>query len=181
MKTCRSKKSVLALAFLLMGCYGAMAQIKPSVYVGWGNYTNLGGTVGIGTEIRYKFISANAAIGHDYCNGAFKTGSYKDMEPVGDNPFWGFDVGLKCYFIKGFFGGVNYSLLGKRCLKETQERVKVDNFYGFSFTLGYKWDFYKGLYGMTYLGTTSSKEANHWFLGGAAPRLGLILGYNFNH
>ena len=177
MKTCRSKKSVLALAFLLMGCYGAMAQIKPSVYVGWGNYTNLGGTVGIGTEIRYKFISANAAIGHDYCNGAFKTGSYKDMEPVGDNPFWGFDVGLKCYFIKGFFGGVNYSLLGKRCLKETQERVKVDNFYGFSFTLGYKWD----LYGMTYLGTTSSKEANHWFLGGAAPRLGLILGYNFNH
>ena len=180
MKASRLKRTLLALA-LLLGCYGAKAQITPSVYAGWGNYTNLGGTVGIGTEIRYKFISANAAIGYDYCNGAFNKGTYMDMETVGDNPFLGFDVGLKCYFIKGFCGGVNYGLLGKHCLKETQERVKVDNFYGFSFTLGYKWTFYKGLYGMTYLGTTSSKEANHWFLGGAEPRLGLILGYNFNH
>ena len=170
---------MLVLVLILTGWYGAMAQIKPSVYAGWGNYTNLGGTVGIGTEIRYKFISVNAAIGHEYCNGAFSKGTYKNMEPVGDNPFLGFDVGLKCYFIKGFFGGVNYGLLGKHCLKETQERVKVDNFYGFSFTLGYKWDFFKGLYGTAYMGTTSSKEANQWFFGGAEPRLGLILGYNF--
>ena len=109
MKTCRIKKVLLALALVLMGSYGAMAQIKPSVYVGCGNYTNLGGTVGIGTEIQYKFVSVNAAIGYDHCNQTFShKGYYAGKERVGDNPFIGFDVGVKYYFYKGFFGGVNY-------------------------------------------------------------------------
>lgn len=173
-----NKRFLVTLAIAFLFCFEAKAQIKPSVYAGWGNYTNLGGTVGIGTEIRYKSFSANAAIGSTFYNGAFK-----DVETIGDNPYLGFDVGLKCYFIKGFFGGVNYGLLGRYRIAETQKRVKLENFYSFSFTLGYKWHFYKGLYGMTYLGTTSNKDANNWLgdFDGFEPRLGLTLGYEFNH
>ena len=187
METNNFKKRILVtMAFALLCCCSAMAQINPSVYAGLGNYTNLGGTVGIGTEIRYKFISVNTAIGYDGCNQVFShRGYYAGKERVGDNPFIGFDVGVKCYFYKGFFGGVNYGLLGKYCLEETAERVRVNNFYDFSFTLGYKWHSYKGLYGMAWMGVTSNREANQFvFVFGSRsfiPRAGLIIGYEFKH
>ena len=72
MKTSNFKKRILVImAIALLCCGSAKAQITPSVYAGFGNYTNLGGMVGIGTEIRYKFISVNAAIGYDGCNQTF--------------------------------------------------------------------------------------------------------------
>lgn len=177
MKTSRLKRMFFALALVLLGCYGAKAQIIPSVYAGLGNYTNLGGTMGIGTEMRYKNFSANAALGT-----AFYHGTFENMEVVG-NPWLGFDVGVKYYVFKGFFGGVNYGVLGKYRFAETQERVRVKDLYGFSFTLGYKWHFYKGIYGMTYLGATSNKNANCLLgdFGGFEPRFGILLGYEFNH
>ena len=169
---------MLALALMLMVCYGAMAQIKPSVYVGWGNYTNLGGTIGIGTEIRYKFISVNAAIGTIY----YPSKVFENLEIVGGNPWFGFDFGVKGYVYKGLFAGVNYGVLGKYRYMETQDRVRVRNLYGFSFTAGYKWHYYKGIYGMAYTGWTSSKKANNWLgeFGGVEPRFGIQLGYDFN-
>ena len=105
MKTISFNKRVLATVVIaLLCCFSAKAQITPSVYAGLGNYTNLGGMFGIGTEIQYKFVSVNAAIGYDGCNQAFfHKGHYAGMERVGDNPFIGFDVGVKCYFYKGFF------------------------------------------------------------------------------
>ena len=168
----------LTLAMMWLGCYGAMAQITPSVYVGIGNYTNLGGTVGIGTEIRYKFVSVNAAIGTAYYHGTFD-----GLEIVGSNPWLGFDVGMKGYVYKGLFAGVNYGVLGKTRYMETQDRVRVRNLYGFSFTAGYKWHYYKGIYGMAYAGWTSSKKANNWLgeFGGIEPRFGIQLGYDFNY
>ena len=187
MKTNHFKKRILVImAIALLCCGSAKAQITPSVYVGLGNYTNVGGMVGIGTEIQYKLIPVNAAIGFDGCNQAFfRKGYYAGKERVGDNPFFGFDVGVKCYFYKGFFGGVNYGLLGKYCLEETAERVRVDNFYDFSFTLGYKWHYYKGLYGMAWLGVTSNKDANQFVFifdsRSFIPRAGLIIGYEFKH
>ena len=176
MKTC--KQLFFALVLIMMGGYGAKAQITPSVYVGWGNYTNLGGTVGIGTEIRYKYISANAAIGTAYNFGAFD-----GLETVGANPWLGFDVGIKGYVYKGLFAGVNYGVLGKYRYMETQDRVRVRNLYGFSFTVGYKWNYYKGIYGMAYAGWTSSKDANNFLgdFGGYIPRVGITLGYDFKH
>ena len=64
MKTNNFKKRILVvMATALLFSLQTMAQIKPSVYAGFGNYTNLGGMVGIGTEIQYKFVSVNAAIG----------------------------------------------------------------------------------------------------------------------
>ena len=172
-----SKRILVTLAIALLCCFSAKAQISPSVYAGLVNYTNLGGVAGIGTELRYKSISANAAIG-----STFYYGRLKGKEKVG-NPYLGFDVGLKYYFYKGFFGGVNYGVLGKHLMSETSERVRLKSFYGFSFTLGYKWHYYKGIYGMTYLGATSSKDANKLLgdFGGFEPRLGLILSYEFKH
>lgn len=179
MKTMNLKKRILitfSLAFLF--CCGAKAQITPSVYVGLGNYTNLGGTVGIGAEIRYKFISVNAAIGTVYNMGAFD-----GLEIVRGNPWLGFDVGVKCYVFKGLFVGVNYGVLGKYRYMETQDRVRVRDLCGFSFTTGYRWNFYKGIYGLVYTGTTSSKDANNFLgdLGGIQPRFGILLGYEFKH
>ena len=179
MKTMNLKKRILiTLSLAFLSCFEAKAQITPSVYAGWGNYTNLGGTIGIGAEIRYKFISANAAVGTVYNYGAFD-----GLEIVSGNPWLGFDVGLKCYVFKGLFAGVNYGVLGKYRYMETQDRVRVRNLNGFSFTLGYKWNFYKGFYGLVYAGATSSKDANNFLgeLGGKQPRFGILLGYDFKH
>lgn len=178
MKTCRMKKIFIALALILMGSFGAKAQINPSLYVGWGNYTNIGGTLGIGTELRYKSFSVNAAVGMSSFRGVFE-----GLEVVGNCPHWGFDVGAKYYVYKGLFAGVNYGVLGKYRYMETQYRVRVRNLYGFSFTVGYKWHFHKGIYGMVYTGTTSSKKANNWLgdFGGVEPRFGIQLGYDFKH
>lgn len=178
MKTCRLKRVWLTLALMWLGCYGAMAQITPSVYAGIGNYTNLGGTVGIGTEIRYNFLSASAAIGTAYYRGAFD-----GLEITSGNPWLGFDFGLKGYVYKGLFAGVNYGVLGKYRYAVTQDQVSVKNLYGFSFTAGYKWHYYKGIYGMVYMGATTNKKANSWLgeLGGFEPRFGIQLGYDFKH
>ena len=179
MKNGRLKRIWLTLALTWLGCYGAMAQITPSVYAGWGNYTNLGGTVGIGTELRYKFISASAAIGTIY----YPKKAFEGLEIVNGNPWFGFDFGLKGYVYKGLFAGINYGVLGKYRYMETQDRVRVRNLYGFSFTVGYKWHYYKGIYGTAYAGWTSSKDANNFLgdLGGYIPRVGITLGYDFKH
>jgi hypothetical protein len=179
MKTISFNKRILATVVIaLFCCFSAKAQITPSVYVGWGNYTNLGGTIGIGTEVRYKFISANAAIGTAYYLGAFD-----GLEIVSGNPWLGFDFGLKGYVYKGLFAGVNYGVLGKYRLMETQDCVRVRDLYGFSFTVGYKWHYYKGIFGTAYAGWTSSKDANNFLgdFGGYIPRVGLTLGYDFKH
>ena len=178
MKICRIKKLFFALVLLWMGSISAKAQIQPSLYMGWGNYTNMGGTLGIGTEIRYKDFSTNVGVGRSSYRGLFE-----GMDVVGTNLNWGFDVGVKYYAYKGLFAGVNYGVLGKYRLMETQDRVRVRNLYGFSFTVGYKWHYYKGVYGMVYAGTTSSKKANNWLgeFGGYEPRIGIQLGYDFKH
>lgn len=177
------KVLIIALVLILMGSLSAMAQIKPSVYVGAGNYTNLGGTVGIGTEVRYQFLSVSAAIGNTIYGKAFYEKAFEGMEIVSGNPWLGFDFGLKGYVYKGLFAGVNYGVLGKTRYMETQDRVRIGNLYGFSFTVGYKWHYYKGIYGMVYAGTTSSKKANSWLgeFGGIEPRFGLQLGYDFKY
>ena len=179
MKTSKIKKLFFALVLIWMGIFSAKAQIKPSVYAGIGNYTNLGGTFGIGTEVRYKFISVNAAIGTIY----YPSKAFENLEIVGGNPWFGFDFGVKGYAYKGLFAGVNYGVLGKYRYMETQDQVRVRNLYGFSFTAGYKWHYYKGIYGMVYAGTTSSKKANNWLgeFGGVEPRFGIQLGYDFKH
>lgn len=177
MKTSRSnKKLFFALALMLMGCYGAKAQITPSVYLGVGGFTNLGGGIGVGTEVQYKCFSVNAALGAAYFRGSH------EKEYVGDNPYLGYDFGLKCYVYKGLFGGVNYGVLLKDHIAEDQNVTRVENRNGFTFSLGYKLPFGNGFYGMAYVGMTSDKYANRFF-NSVMPRFGLIVGrsFSFNH
>lgn len=165
-------KKITIICCLLFFQVTAIAQITPSVYVGGGLNTNLGGRIGIGTEVQYKNISVNAAIGGSFFQKP------ENHEYVGDNPYLGFDVGVKYYFYKGLFGGVNYGVLGKdHDTTEVPNVYNVENCYGFSFTVGYKLTFLKRFYGMTYLGITSREEVNRFF-GAIFPRFGLILGYN---
>ena len=75
------------------------SQITPSIYAGLGMGTNLGGAVGIGTEIRYKIVSFNCAIG-----------SWIDEFPshTGAQSRFDYDLGLKLYSKYDLFLGVNY-------------------------------------------------------------------------
>ncbi len=170
-------KRIITIVLLLGLQVAAFAQITPSVYTGYGMGTNLGGLVGIGTEVRYKRISANAAIGGSYFTG------YEHVKLIGDHPNLGFDVGIKCYVIKGLFAGVNYGLVDKHHRSTGEFKVRrVEDVMAFSFTIGYKQNIYKGLYGMGYLGFTDSKNINKPIILGkqmSMPRFGFILGWDF--
>lgn len=67
-------KYIITMIALLCLQVVSFAPITPSVYTGTGLSTNLGGKVGIGVEVQYKKVSANAAIGgHDF-RGALPAG-----------------------------------------------------------------------------------------------------------
>mgnify|MGYP003064442645 CR=1 FL=1 len=163
-------KHIITIILLLGLQVASFAQITPSVYVGMGTGTNLGATNGVGTEIRYKMVSANAAVG---------TAWIKDNgrhHPESHSPF-GWDVGLKVYPIKGWFLGANYGVIsgGSGTCKDCSEgELLFTKQWGFSFTTGYRWRFYKGLYGMGFVGLTDKKEINSFF-----PRFGLLIGWDF--
>lgn len=173
MKAYRYKRTVLTLILLLMGCSSVKAQITPSVYLGMGGFTNLGGGIGVGTEVQYKSISANAAIGAAYFRGSH------EKEYVGDNPYFGYDFGLKCYVYKGLFCGVNYGVLLKDHIAESPNVTRVENRKGFTFSLGYKMPFLNSFYGLAYIGLTSDEYANRFF-NSVMPRIGFILGRNID-
>ena len=170
------KKMILIVALLCLQA-AAYAQFTPSVYVGAGLFTNLGGPIGLGTEMRYGNVSASLA------------GSYVpyDFSPpfryVGDNPYFGYDVGVKYYAYKGLFAGVNYGLVGKQFhgVKIDDEQVlEVKDVYAFTFSAGYKIPFGKGFYGTPYIGTTTNWAANH-LMGLFYPNVGFLFGYDIKH
>ena len=81
-------KRIVLILLLFVLQISAFAQITPSVYAGFGMCTNLGGSIGIGTEMKYKFVSVNAAVGSWGGRMPAHTGS--------QSPF-GFDVGFLRY------------------------------------------------------------------------------------
>ena len=160
-------KHIIIMTVLLCLQVAAFAQITTSVYTGVGTGTNLGGNIGVGSEIRYKIVSVNAAV----CP-AWK--SSKSHHPDSESLF-GWDVGLKVYPIKGWFLGVNYGVISEGSYKDISTGQSVfSKQWGFSFTTGYRWCFYKGLYGMGFAGLTDKKGINTFF-----PRLGFVLGWDF--
>ena len=164
---------VVAL-FLLIGFNSNIySQIIPSVYTGIGMGTNLGGAIGIGSEIRYKMVSFNFAIG-----------SWIDEFPehTGAKSRFDYDVGLKLYSKYGLFVGTNYGLIGEALYTSGQDIMHFEKTHGFSFTLGYRHDIYKNIFGLAYIGLTSSKKENYLTLFDNRtffPRVGLIFGYDF--
>ena len=71
---------------------------------------------------------------------------------------------------KPYISGSNY-------LKKMSDYVTGQSVFskqwGFSFTTGYRWRFYKGLYGMGFAGLTDKKGINSFF-----PRFGFALGWD---
>ena len=154
----------MAVCLLLSANTKIISQIKSSLYMGVGTGTNLGGILGVGTEIKYDFFSFSAAVGptilaeHDY----------------------NFDVGIKLYSKYNFFGGINYGFI--KSDKEWLFNPNMKDYYGFTFSFGYRFTIYRHFYGMGYLGATSDyltfmseKEREHILI----PRGGFIIGYEF--
>ena len=165
-------KHIINITVLLCLQVAAFAQITPSVYAGMGMFTNLGGAIGLGTEIRYGNISASLA-------GGLYDIHKMNHDCIGDNPYLGYDVGLKYYVYKGLYTGVNYGLVRKlfHSVESDHNLQRVEDIYAFTFSVGYKIPFYKGLYGTPYIGATTNKEANH-FMGQFIPSVGFIIGYD---
>ncbi|MGP1447899.1 MAG: hypothetical protein ACTTKO_10340 [Candidatus Limimorpha sp.] len=164
-------KHIITIVLLLGLQVAAFAQLTPSVYVGAGTGTNLGGNIGVGSEIRYKMVSVNAAV----CP-IWKLS--KSHHPDSESPF-GWDVGLKVYPVKGWFLGANYGVISEgsgSCEGCSDGELLFKKQWGFSFTTGYRWRFYKGLYGMGFVGVTDKKGINSFF-----PRFGLLIGYDIKH
>ena len=167
-------RHVVTLTLLFGLNLSIYSQITPSLYTGIGMGTNIGGTIGIGSEIRYKMVSFNCAIG-----------SWIDEFPAhtGAKSRFDYDVGLKLYSKYGLFAGTNYGLIGEALYtKDGQELMHFEKTHGFSFTLGYRHDIYKNIFGLVYIGLTSDKKENYLTIFGDKtffPRLGIIFGYDF--
>lgn len=169
------KKFTPLLIVLFAINLNSYSQINPSVYVGYGNGTNIGGNVGIGTEIKYKMFSANAAIG-----------SWIDEFPehTGAKNRFDYDFGVKIYSKIGIFAGVNYGLISTSLYtKNGQEKLHFEKVRAFSFTIGYRRTIYKNLYGLVFLGLTSNKDENYIKIFDEEdffPRIGLLIGFELN-
>ena len=167
-------KYITTLILLIGLQMNAFSQITPSIYAGLGRGTNLGGVVGIGTEIRYKIVSFNCAIG-----------SWIDEFPshTGAQSRFDYDLGIKLYSKYGIFLGTNYGIIGEALYaKESQDIMYFEKTHGFSFTIGYRRNIHKNVFGMAYIGLTSNKEENTLTISdnkSFIPRLGIILGYDF--
>ena len=182
----KHKKIILLSLFVLSFGTKFFAQLTPSIYAGCGLGTNIGGTVGMGTEVKYKMISFNVAIG-----SLLGKGGLWDIAPyseIGSSLKLDYDVGVKWYSDFGMFLGVNYGIIATSTYyKESdtaQDFPQIKPQRGFSFTLGYRHSIYKNLYGLGFVGLTSSKEQNYTSLPFRDdkflfPRIGLILGYEF--
>jgi hypothetical protein len=162
------------LILLICLQFNTFSQITPSIYTGIGMGTNLGGAVGIGSEIRYKIVSFNCAIG-----------SWIDEFPshTGAQSRFDYDLGLKLYSKYGLFLGTNYGIIGEALYtKDGQDMMHFEKTHGFSFTLGYRRSIFNNIFGMAYIGLTSNKKENTLAIfddKSFIPRLGIIFGYDF--
>jgi hypothetical protein len=182
------KHSCIILLYLFILLFGtkAFAQWTPSIYTGWGLGTNLGGEIGVGSEIKYKRISFNVAVG-SLLGESFL--DYADSDAIGSYLRLDYDLGVKLYADFGGFLGVNYGIIAASTCYTAPDLPQLKSEHGFSFTLGYRHSIYKNFYGLGFIGLTSNKKYNYieiplfrrsvfgdkYFF----PRIGLILGYEF--
>lgn len=168
-------KYIITLVLLIGFQLNSFSQITPSIYTGFGMGTNLGGSIGLGTEIKYKKVSFNCAIGSWIDEFPAHTGAQSRID---------YDLGLKLYSKYGLFIGANYGIIGEALYtKDGQDIMHFEKTHGFSFTFGYRKSIYKNIYGLAYIGLTSNKKENTLSIFDDKtffPRLGIILGYEFN-
>jgi len=159
-------------------------NIAPSIYFGFGNGTNIGGVIGIGTEVKFlKYFSANIAVG--------------SIHPIFDRDVdkskFDFDIGVKFYPFNYFFIGVNYGFIEYEYIRKSDETGLIfdedtesyEETRGVSLTLGFRTPSYNNLYLSGYFGTTTDSDANCSDADGfldesiCMPRMGIMLGYEF--
>ncbi|MDR0232671.1 MAG: hypothetical protein LBI82_11215 [Dysgonamonadaceae bacterium] len=176
-----TKKTVFICVICLIIIHSkTYSQVTPSIYAGCGLGTNIGGIVGIGSEVKYKMISFNVAIGSTLGGGGLlDIATHSD---IGPNLRLDYDFGVKLYSKVGVFLGLNYGLIGAEEYTTESGLLLFEKTHGFSFTLGYRHSIYKNFYGLGFIGLTSNKKENTLNIFGDKsffPRLGLIVGYEF--
>lgn len=171
------KKLVFIILIALLSNVSNAQDLSHSVYVGTATGTNVGGAVGIGTEI----------ILNKHLSGCFAIGSvHPILKEKVDKSKFDFDIGLKLYPIKYFYLGLNYGFIDG-VYSEFGYADGSSNFYyketrGFSFTIGGRTPEYNKFYLSAFLGITSNNNANCYDgIGGKiyTPRIGIIIGYCF--
>ena len=169
------KRTIFICVICLMTIHSKIySQVTPSIYAGWGLGTNIGGEIGIGSEIKYKMVSFNAAIGSWLGEFPAHTGAQSRFD---------YDFGFKLYPYLGTYLGVNYGIIDEALYtKSGQDLLHFEKTHGFSFILGYRHSIYKNFYGSGFIGLTSNKKANYFTLFDSKtlfPRLGIMIGYEF--
>ena len=139
----------------------------PSVYLGFGMGTNIGGLIGAGSELKLnKYFSTNLAIG--------------TAGKIGSEIVYGFDIGIKAYPINFIFLGLNYGLVDAESSNGVYSEI-----YALSITAGLRTINFENIYYSIYTGTTTDPKANKGYCGSLenscfGPRFGIMVGYEFN-
>lgn len=146
--------------------------VHPSLYLGLGSGTNLGGTAGAGVEVRIGgYLSANLAA------GVWPEALRQDR--LDGSPF-DFDLGAKLYpFRRWLFLGLNYGLIHSALYTSFETQV-FEKTRGFTLSLGLRMPAYRRGYLSGYIGVTDDADANHirvFDRRDFMPHLGLMLGY----
>ena len=170
---------VILLILLPFVSFSLNAQeLSNSVYFGAANGTNIGGSIGLGTEF---FIN-------EYFSGSIALGSiHFTLKEDVDKSKFDFDIGLKFYPYKYFFIGINYGFIDYEYsaygYADGSEDVSFSETRAFSFIIGARSPNFKNMYLSSFIGITSDNDANHSLkISGdelITPRLGILIGYCF--
>lgn len=151
--------------------------IVPSVYIGYGTGTNIGGELGIGTAVRIdECFSASAAVG-----------TWNDSWPAhtGAQSKFDYSVGLQYYpFRKSLFAGFNYGIISEALYTSGvdggQVRYHFEKIRGVSFTIGAHVRIFRPAYVSAFLGITGDHSVNNFSLFGGEerffPQFGVMFG-----
>lgn len=178
-KARRAVQFVLCIVAVLSGSLSARTagaqSVAPSLYVGLGTGTNLGGTLGLGVELPVaRHVAASAAIGIW-------------PEALEERIFAGrafdFDVGLKVYPLnRWFFTGLNYGIIHAE-IRDSDGIPKLQKRRGLTFSLGLRTRVFHKFYVSSFAGVTSDGEANHFTVFDRRtfmPHMGLMIGYELS-
>ena len=179
------RQRFLRASTILALCVGSMTwasaahgqSASPSLYLGLGTGTNIGGTVGVGLELPFKQrFSASAALG--LWPEALK-------HRVSEGGALDFDVGLKAFpFGPFFFAGVNYGIINAEYVRNgTENSSRFRKRHGFTFSLGLRTPSYRGVHLSGFGGFTSDAQSNYVDVFDRqifVPHFGVTIGYEIS-
>jgi hypothetical protein len=151
--------------------------IVPSVYLGYGTGTNIGGELGIGAAVRIdEYFSASAAVG-----------TWNDSWPAhtGAQSRFDYSVGLQYYpFRRVLFAGLSYGIVSEALYTSGvdggQVRYHFEKIHGVSFSIGARVRLFRPVHGGAFLGITGNHSVNTFSLFGGEeqffPQFGVMLG-----